>query len=187
MADKKLYDRPIDNGPATDRRISFGKVGVLTLNMTFASLFTYLKSNISYDDQYLNKANVNPYIPTLDYHPVTKKFLEDNTTIISQSAWLTVVPIGGKFSFFDVKVAQWGQVVCMTGEVEVTDGTINVKVATIPNTIDTSTQRIHFISGDGNQEEVIEWYILENTRDVYFGAGTSTAQNEVFCVSYLAI
>ena len=79
MADKKLYDRPIEDNPDTDLRISFGKNGVLTLNTTFASLFIYLKANISYDDQFINRTNIDAFTPTSDYHPATKKYVDDNT------------------------------------------------------------------------------------------------------------
>ena len=78
MADKKLFDRSVNTTPPTDLRIAFGKSGVLALNMTFAELFVYLKANISYDDTYINKGNTAPFTPTLDYHPATKKYVDDN-------------------------------------------------------------------------------------------------------------
>lgn len=78
MADKKLFDRTINATPPTDLRVAFGKSGLLTLNMTFSELFVYLKANVSYDDLYLNKGNTAPYTPTLDYHPATKKYVDDN-------------------------------------------------------------------------------------------------------------
>lgn len=77
MADKKAFTRTIDANPATDLRIIFGKDGVLSLNMTFAQFFTYLKDNVNYDDVYLSRTNTEAYTPTLATHPATMGYVDE--------------------------------------------------------------------------------------------------------------
>ncbi len=188
MADKELFELTLTGTPPVTRRIAFGDPDVLALNMTFEQLFVYLKTNISYNDQFLNKTNTTLFNPTADYHPATMKYVDDNLPATVQG-YTTLPPSAGMVEEDEtiVRAAQWGPIICITGRVTLSGASSDDVIFNLPMTFSTATVRIDFSSNDGNNDESNEFYIPANTREIRVGSGFSSAQQEAFVATYLAI
>lgn len=92
----ELHDRTIDSVPDKTWRIAYGAPGEDTLNMTIQDFYDNISVSVLYDWKYLSKTNVTSYTPTEDYHPATKKYVDERIPVIPSSDYLTkgIVAIG---------------------------------------------------------------------------------------------
>ena len=133
----------------------------------------------------LERNNTGAYLPTLDYHPATKKYADQGGKIVS---WLPcervsadVVAVG-----FDVKFSRMGGWAIIKGVIELdgapSEGDILFNMPAISYVQPLGGENIQFIAGDGNSDTIIEMYVSGGS--VKAGPGFSINSKHYFCVSY---
>lgn len=84
--ERKLLNLTLDATPPQTYRIAIGENGVQSKNIQIDQFITLIKNDLNVYTQaevntlltnYLSKSNVILYSPTLDYHPATKKYVDD--------------------------------------------------------------------------------------------------------------
>lgn len=86
---KKLFNLNVVPDPALDFRVALGKDGQLSINIPLSDFITLITSNLEVytidqiNDLLLNflaKTNLTPYTPTQQYHPATKKYVDESVS-----------------------------------------------------------------------------------------------------------
>jgi hypothetical protein len=93
-AQRKLFGLDLNANPELTDRIAIGQVGSLSENMTMQQLLDFTTTNLDVYTQaqintlflnYISKTNLAIYTPTLDYHPATKKYVDDGIGIVNNT------------------------------------------------------------------------------------------------------
>lgn len=87
---------------------------------------------------------------------------------------------------FNVKAAQFGNIVTITGNIEMNGNAVGEVLFTLPSTIDICNTEISF-SAINSDTSRIEMFIDYGTRNVYSYNQYSDGATMKFCVSYIAI
>ena len=103
IAQRKLFGLDLNATPSLDFRIAMGKVGSPSANMTMQQFLDFTTSNLdvystteidNFFSNYISKTNLTVFIPTLDYHPSTKKYVDDKTSG-TQNTSSAITVVGG--------------------------------------------------------------------------------------------
>lgn len=193
-AQRKLFGLDLNATPTLDFRVAVGKVGSPSENMTMQQLLDFTTLNLDVYTQsevddlftnYIAKNNLLVYTPTQNYHPATKKYVDDGGVIVP---WVNLTANASTI-ITRGKVSQVGKMITITCIFELNTVTANTTILTIPNSIGTSTVNIDFIAGDRDSEgeEVLELYIPIGTRTIKLREAGNTPNDYTFTVTYPAI
>jgi len=138
------------------------------------------KSNV------LEKDNTTSFTPTQDYHPATKKYVDEGGT---QLAWANATKINGSLtapSF--MRCARVGPWVQITGIIEMSSiPAENTILFTLPGSFPLFVETHYIPASDANNDENYEMKALTGTRNIVMGGGGSTNTQAYFCATILVI
>ena len=191
---KKLFDLDLNATPSLTQRVAIGKSGELSENMTLQQFFDFVTNGLDVYDKdevddllsnYLAKNNLTSYTPSQDYHPATKKYVDDGGEVVG---WTNLTASSGT-SITRAKVSQVGKMITITALFSLGTTTANSTILTIPSTIGTATINIDFIAGDRDSEgeEILELYIPSGTRTIKLREAGNTPNDYSFTITYPAI
>ena len=199
---RKLFGLGINNTPPSTRRLAIGEAGSLAENITLGEFYNLVSAQLNVytvtevDDlfnNYISKTNTTSYTPTSDYHPATKKYVDDNVAG-STTPWTDLIPNTSVINYYPkAKVSERNGLVTITGIFAfIPDGNaINQEnlVFTIPSSIPLCTQDIEIVCGQiiPGDEEVLVLYIPANTRNIRLRLRGDYPQEYYFTVTYPAI
>jgi len=99
--DRLLFDLSLNATPPLTRRIAIGEAGALSENMTLPQFAAFVTENIdtytkgeinSLLNNYLAKNNLASYTPSQNYHPATKKYVDDEIAGVYLTKGVVSIP-----------------------------------------------------------------------------------------------
>lgn len=193
MADRKLFDLGLNATPSLTRRIAIGELGALSENMTLEQLLAIVTTDLDVYTQdevnallleYLSKTNLTPYTPTSDYHPATKKYVDD----ASNASYVTITNTGANVSNFIGRVAQADNVVTFNGKFDDNNLQDGDTIFTLPVSITAPAVDIYFhcanpSGGGGARIKIAAGSKVALVEDQESGTGATLTFNAIYLIS----
>lgn len=190
---KKLFDLTLNATPALTKRVGIGEAGSLSENMTLQQFLDFTTTNLDVYTQsqidvffgnYLAKDNLTVYNPSLDYHPSTKKYVDDK----SNASYVSITSFGGNTSGGVGKVAQADNVVNFSGKFSDSDLQDGNTAFTLPSSISAPLIDIYIhagsISGGGSARlKISAGTKIAVVEDQESGTGAVMSFNETYLIS----
>lgn len=190
---RKLFGLDLSPTPSLDFRIAIGQVGSPSANMTMQQFLDFTTTNLdvytttqidNLFSNYLAKNNLSTYTPTQDYHPSTKKYVDDK----SKASYVSITSFGSNTSGGVGKASQTNNVVNFSGKFA-DDGLQDGNTAfTLPASISAPIVDIYIhagsISGGGSARlKISSGSKIAIVEDQESGTGAVMSFNEVYLTS----
>ena len=187
----RLFERTINNNPSTSKRIAFGGAGVVTETMTLSSLLSWLLTNLGFLKITSNLSDLNNVAKARTNLGVYSKGETDTLLNAKQATLIDIAPtdctlVSTKISTVDfvAKAAQFGKIVTVTGQLNLTENPVGEVLFTLPTSIGVPVETIRFCALSGEGGNRVEMFVDSATRNVYCYEYSGTTYTAVFTFSY---
>lgn len=190
---RKSFDLTLTSTPPDTFRLVVGEEGIPSENILLSVFYDLIKAQLDTYTQaeiatiltnYLAKTNSISYTPTQNYHPATKKYVDDGGLIIPWTNCNTAPSV----TLTNCKASQVGVTVYVTGQFSHSSVSTGALILTLPSTIAIPTIDIYGTSSvKGANVATTPIQIEANTRNMIMQDGGNSGITYSFLITYPAI